>query len=100
MALKKWIPTTNLLMLRRMGKLMEESSELSAVAARCIIQGIDEIDPGSGKTNRQRLHDELADVLAQISCTIADLDIDKESIGVRVRDKVDQMAEWEAMFKE
>lgn len=34
MALKKWTPTTDLMMLRRMGKLGEELGELQAVAAR------------------------------------------------------------------
>lgn len=33
----KWVPTTDLMMLRRMGKTSEECSELIAVAARCII---------------------------------------------------------------
>lgn len=96
--LSKWIPTTNLMLLRRFGKLLEELGELTAVAARCIIQGVDEIDPGSGKTNRQRLMDEMADVQAQIGCTVLALDLDQDYMARRTAEKMRQMREWEAMF--
>lgn len=99
MALNKWTPTTNLLMLRRMGKLVEELGELGSVAARCIIQGIDAIDPGSGKVNRLRLENELADVIAQCSVTIKDLKLDSHAITERAVMKQGLMAEWEAMFQ-
>lgn len=94
----KWTPTTNLMMLRRMGKLSEELGELQAVAARVIIQGIDEIDPGTGKVNRQRLEDEIADVLAQCNVTIRSLRLNHDRIHNRASDKACQMAEWEALF--
>ena len=98
MALTKWTPTTNLHMLRRMGKLGEELAELSNVSNRIIIQGIDEVDQGSGKVNRFRLEQEIADVLAQCACCIKELNLDKEYIDHRVADKISQMAEWEGMF--
>jgi hypothetical protein len=85
-------------MLRRMGKLGEELGELQAVAARCIIQGIDEVDPASGKTNRQRLTEEIADVYAQLDCTRDALQLDNVQIGVRRQRKIGYMREWEAMF--
>lgn len=94
----KWIPTTDLLMLRRMGKLGEELGELQAVVARCIIQGIDEVDPGTGKINRLRLEHEIADVLAQCKVTINLIGLDSARITDRVVHKVGLMAEWEAMF--
>jgi len=98
MALTKWTPTTDLLMLRRMGKLIEELAELQVVASRCIIQGIDGVDPSSGKVNRQRLHEELADVMAQCICTMEMLDLDSPLIDERVNSKIEQMYEWEEMF--
>lgn len=98
MALSKWIPTTDLMTLRRAGKFIEEGGESIAVAARVIIQGIDEVDPGSGKTNRQRLMDELADVQAQIGCTVLAFDLDQDYMARRTAEKMRQMAEWEAMF--
>lgn len=98
MAMSKWVPTTNLLMLRRMGKLSEELGELQAVAARCIIQGIDEVDPGTGRVNSNRLADELADVYAQIECTMEALKLHKGNFARRVTIKKGQMREWEEMF--
>lgn len=98
MAMTKWVPTTNLMELRRLGKLGEELGELSNVASRCIIQGINETDPSSGKVNRQRLLDELADVAAQIDCTVAAFELDVAYFGERRTRKRQQMAEWEAMF--
>lgn len=94
----KWVPTTNLAMLRRMGKTIEELSELSSVCARCIIQGIDEIDPATGKTNRQRLTEEIADVDAQLFCTVADLHLDAHAISERSDRKRGYMRDWESMF--
>jgi hypothetical protein len=98
MAVNKWVPTTNLMELRRLGKLGEELGELSNVASRCIIQGLDETDPGTGRVNRDRLLDELADVAAQIDCTITAFKLNAAHFGQRRRAKRDQMAEWEAMF--
>lgn len=95
----KWTPTTDLLTLRRAGKLAEELGELQAVAARVIIQGIDETDPGTGKTNRQRMMEELADVQAQIGCTVLAFDLDQDYMAKRTADKMRQMAQWEALFQ-
>jgi hypothetical protein len=100
MPLSKWTPTTDLMMLRRMGKLGEELGELQAVAARCIIQGIDEVDPSSGRVNRQRLQDELSDVMAQCEVTISALGLDTSYIAQKTSLKKEHMAEWEAMFAE
>jgi NTP pyrophosphatase (non-canonical NTP hydrolase) len=98
MTVSKWIPTTDLMMLRRMGKLQEELAELANVAARCIIQGIDEVDPGTGRVNRARLTDELADVLAQCHVTILQLELDFPAISLRCSHKMENMWRWEAMF--
>lgn len=96
--MSKWVPTTDLMTLRRMGKLAEELGELQAVTARVVIQGIDEVDPGTGKVNRQRLLDELADVQAQIGCTLLAFDLDQAYLQRRVAEKMRQMAEWESLF--
>jgi NTP pyrophosphatase (non-canonical NTP hydrolase) len=99
-AMSKGVPTTDLLMLRRMGKFLEELGELQAVAARVIIQGIDEVDPGSGVVNRERLEKEIADVMAQCLTTIDTLSLDEDAIHVRVNEKMRQKAEWESLFLE
>jgi hypothetical protein len=84
--------------LRRHGKFLEEGGEAIAVAARCIIQGIDEVDPASGKTNRVRLMEELADLQAQIDCTVLAFALDQDFMAQRTARKVGYMSEWEAMF--
>ena len=94
-----WTPTANQLHLRRLGKLCEELGELQAVAARCIIQGIDEVDPSSGHVNRCRLENELADVQAQIVCTVLTFELDQERMAFRTSVKLRNMDEWEAALK-
>lgn len=96
--MSKWVPTTDLMILRRMGKLQEEIHELGVVASRCIIQGIDEVDPGSGKVNRERLWREVADVYAQLDETVARLGLSVASIEARRAEKRGYMQEWESMF--
>lgn len=100
MALTKWTPTTNLLELRRLGKTVEELGELVAVLGRTICQGLDGVDPASGEGNVERITKEAADVLAQIACTSAAFGIDQAAVDKRVFEKIGQMNEWEAMFKD
>lgn len=52
-----------------LGKLLEELGELQSVVARCIIQGIEESHPVTGKSNREWLREEMADVEAMITLT-------------------------------
>lgn len=59
-----WMPETDTLTLAIVGKLGEEAAELAARCARTIIQGIDAIDPASGRPNREELFREVADVRA------------------------------------
>lgn len=97
MPMSKWVPTTDLKELRRLGKLGEELGEASAVASRCIIQGLDELDPSSKRINRNRLEDEIADVLAQCNVTINMLNLDSDRIKERQYDKEKQMWVWEEL---
>lgn len=93
-----WAPDRDPRQARRIGKTLEEINELGVVLARISIQGMDAIDPASGKTNRQRLHEETADVLAQIECNVRAFDMDKNAMFDRQETKVEQMLEWEAHF--
>lgn len=98
--MNKWQVMTSPIGLRRLGKLGEESGELMAVVCRSVIQGLDEVDPGSGKMNRQRLHEEIADVLAQCFCTIRALGMDSTFIRQRAHQKQSEMVQWEDMYPE
>lgn len=59
-----WMPEQDQHRLAVLGKLAEECNELAGRAARCIIQGLDASDPASGRSNREELEREMADVEA------------------------------------
>lgn len=59
-----WMPEQSRSRLAILGKLAEECGELAARASRCIVQGLDELDPDTGRTNREELRREIADVEA------------------------------------
>lgn len=69
--LNPWIPMSKPIDIKHLGKLAEELGEASSAVARCLIQGIDESEPVTGKLNRQWLEDELADVCANIQLVCA-----------------------------
>lgn len=85
--------------LHRLGKTMEELGECTAATARCLVQGINESEPVTGKPNKQWLQDEMADVLAQIELNIRYFELDHTAIQKRMVDKMGQMADWEDHFK-
>ena len=51
MAMNKWIPESDPMVLRRVGKTGEECAELSKVCSRITIQGLDGVDPATGESN-------------------------------------------------
>lgn len=64
-----WMPEQDRLRLAVLTKLAEECNELGGRAVRCIAQGIDELDPKTGRSNRDELRREIADVKACIRTT-------------------------------
>lgn len=98
MAMSKWIPESDPMILRRVGKTSEEASELVKVCSRITIQGLDGVDPATGEANRVSLAKEVADVMAQCEVTINALRLDPDAVYTRTQEKKRQMAEWEAMF--
>ena len=97
--MNKWQLESSVIVRRRMGKTGEELAELSSVVSRIQIQGLDAIDPGTGQTNRQRLIDETADVLAQCYSNIKSLDLPQDEIKQRTAVKMTLMDEWEGLYK-
>lgn len=100
MEMQPWEVCTNKPMQRRYGKLLEELGELTSVVARCTIQGVDEIDPSSGQSNRMRLENEIADVMCQLELTVAALGLNRARMATHQMVKSQQMAEWEMKVKE
>jgi len=104
MPLNPWHPEKDANALKHLGKLAEESSELTSACARCIIQGIDEREPVTGKLNRDWLRDEIADVLANIHLVRVRFgmfsDADAHAINERAERKISHLARWHAMGEE
>ena len=61
-----WKPERDVILHQALGKLAEEIGELQQIVARCLIQGISETDPKSGQPNKERLQEEISDVVAAI----------------------------------
>lgn len=76
------------------GKLGEECSELAAKCFRAMIQGLDELDPDTGRTNISQLQDEIADVAAQITLAQQYLALDSHQLKDRARRKVAFKRPW------
>ncbi len=92
-----WNPITNSVDLKHLGKLGEEAGELCSAVSRCIIQGIDEYEPVSGKPNREWLEDEIADVLANCTLVASRFKLDLDRMAERSREKEEKLREWHNM---
>lgn len=93
-----WKPESNVLIHQALGKAAEESSELAKIAVRCMIQGIDASDPGSGKSNRHALADEIADAEAAIQW-LREI-INDEFDGDRADRKLNGFRRWQKMLED
>ena len=93
-----WMPMTSAIDLKVMGKLNEELGECSAAASRCIIQGVMEHEPVTGKPNVQWLSEEIADVQANIELAIERFGLDVAAINDRKERKKAQLREWHGML--
>jgi len=93
-----WRPTRSPIDLAHLGKLAEELGECAAAASRCIIQGIDEREPETGKLNRGWLEDEIADVTAGIALVTEHFKLDNERIFRRAMRKMKHLRAWHAML--
>lgn len=94
-----WTPMKNPCDLKHLGKLGEELGECSAIVSRCIIQGIDGEEPGSGKPNKRWLEEEIADVLASMEVVINRFKLDIDFIEARSEKKVNLLRQWHSMLE-
>jgi hypothetical protein len=97
-ALNPWRPMSNPLDLKHLGKLIEELNEAGSAASRCLIQGIDEREPITGKLNREWLEDELADVMANIDLVVARFGLDRLRMMDRAGRKKTHLKGWHSML--
>ena len=93
-----WMPELDRIRLAILGKLIEECNELSARAARCIIHGLDEHDPATGRRNRDELAREVSDVCACLEVLSDGLSVDP--LPERTAGKVRGFNRWHTMIEE
>lgn len=93
-ASSNWQPIQEKYLLAALGKLGEEASELSSAIFRCIIQGLNEKEPVTGKVNRIWLEEEIADTLAMIDLLFNTIYLDKAAIKIRRQKKLLYKATW------
>lgn len=96
--LSPWQPETRKIALKHLGKLAEECNECGAAVARCIIQGIDECEPVTGKSNRLWLEEEIADVIANAQLVMQHFALDNAAIDARVVRKMAHLRKWHDML--
>lgn len=98
-AITLWLPEPDLVIHQALGKAAEETGELAKELARAMIQGLDASDPKTGKTNRQKLLEEIADLDAAVTWLreVADLG---EYKNARVITKLAGFREWARLLTE
>jgi NTP pyrophosphatase (non-canonical NTP hydrolase) len=89
-----WIPLSDPGDLAAFGKLQEELGELVSIIGRIQCQGLEGIDPDTGKSNRKALEDELADVKAMCFLVINRFNLDFTHIITRREAKIDYTRVW------
>lgn len=90
-----WKPEGSPRRIATMGKAIEELTECAQAAARCLIQGIDECEPVTGKRNRDWLEQEVADAFAALTVMMDVLSLDGDRIEARLRKKYQYLSQWQ-----
>lgn len=93
-----WVPMKTPIDVKHLGKLMEELGELQAAIARCLIQGIDEKEPVTGKPNRQWLEEEMADVYTNLTLCVEHFGLDECGMRPRIQRKLAHLRQWHGML--
>lgn len=96
-AASPWHPITDAVDLKHLGKLGEELNECGAAVCRCIIQGVDEREPVTGRINRDWLQDEIADVLANVDLVIQRFNLDVPKMSTRAERKKRHLRQWHGL---
>lgn len=94
-----WVPMSKPIDLKHLGKLGEECGELISAKDRCPIQGINEYEPITKKSNKEWLEDELADVRANSELVIEHFNLDQARIDQRTERKKFYLRRWHEMLK-
>lgn len=99
-ALNPWQPERDAVALAVLGKFSEELGEAVAIVSRCIIQGIGESEPVTGKPNADALENEIGDVLAGCAIVIAHFGLRQATIDRRIDRKTAHLKAWHRMIND
>lgn len=77
-----------------LAKLTEECGELIQVAAKKMAYMDTDLHP-DGRSMKDRLEEEIADVLAACTFVAKKLDLNEDYIEKRARDKIARFEEWD-----
>ena len=92
-----WHPMKDPVDVKTIGKALEETGELASVLARCLIQGINEKEPQTGKVNKTWLEEEIADVWAGVELLQERFSLDVAFMQQRKETKKKRLREWHEM---
>lgn len=92
-----WHPMSDPVDLKHLGKLIEELGEAIAAASRCLIQGINEAEPVTGKINKEWLEDEIADVRANLTLVERRFKLNENRMLQRTLRKMKHLQSWHEM---
>lgn len=96
--LNPWHPMDKPVDIKVIGKFLEEMGEGVAASARCLIQGIEEKEPITGKVNKDWLEDEIADMHANLQLVIEHFHLDSSKILERSLAKKARLKNWHDML--
>lgn len=92
-----WHPMNDPVDKKHIGKLLEELGEAVAASSRCLIQGINGVEPVTGKANKKWLEEEFADVMAQLQLSAEHFDLDMDFMLKRAEEKYEKCGAWHQM---
>lgn len=80
--------------------LQEECAELIQMVSKCRRFGIDQQHLKADKPNREKLTEEIGDVLAMINLCISSNIVDQTKIILAQENKYKKLKEWSNIFEE
>lgn len=85
--------------LEAMGILQEECAEVIQIVSKCRRFGLDETHLKSGKTNRDRLTEEIGDVLALIGILIEQEVVFEDDLEEAYFAKIEKLKKWSNLYE-
>ncbi len=98
-SINPWFPEPDPVLHQALGKLAEELGELTAIVARCLIQGYHEEEPVTHKLNRVALREEMIDVEAAMDW-LREIIVEPGGLSARHVRKLNGFREWQKMIEE